>query len=79
MLFQPERAVCGCLFCVRERMAEAVYRGEVGLGKAIPGPKMKGWRNACPQCGNRNCPRYSNHTYCCTYSNKLGQEGSWFK
>lgn len=30
----------------------------------------------CPQCGNKRCPRASNHLLECTGSNEPGQEGS---
>ena len=30
----------------------------------------------CPECGNKRCPRASDHTNACTNSNEPGQEGS---
>jgi Zn finger protein HypA/HybF involved in hydrogenase expression len=30
----------------------------------------------CPNCGNKRCPRATNHTLECTNSNEPGQEGS---
>jgi len=30
----------------------------------------------CPECGNKRCPRASNHIYACTGSNEVGQAGS---
>lgn len=30
----------------------------------------------CPVCGNKRCPRASNHIYACTGSNEGGQFGS---
>lgn len=30
----------------------------------------------CPECGNKRCPRASNHIYACTGSNEVGQVGS---
>ncbi len=30
----------------------------------------------CPVCGNKRCPRASNHEYACTASNEPGQPGS---
>jgi hypothetical protein len=30
----------------------------------------------CPVCGNKRCPRASNHVYACTGSNEVGQVGS---
>ncbi|OWT55346.1 hypothetical protein CEY09_30640 [Achromobacter marplatensis] len=32
----------------------------------------------CPVCGNKRCPRASNHIYACTRSNEPGQVGSTF-
>lgn len=29
----------------------------------------------CPVCGNKRCPRASNHIYACTGSNEVGQVG----
>ena len=33
----------------------------------------------CPDCGNKRCPRATNHELQCTNSNELGQEGSRYK
>ena len=30
----------------------------------------------CPDCGNKRCPRATDHTLACTRSNASGQEGS---
>lgn len=30
----------------------------------------------CPTCGNKRCPRASDHRLACTDSNEPGQEGS---
>lgn len=30
----------------------------------------------CPTCGNKRCPRSTDHNYDCTNSNEPGQEGS---
>jgi len=30
----------------------------------------------CPLCGNKRCPKASNHRYECTGSNEPGQKGS---
>jgi hypothetical protein len=30
----------------------------------------------CPVCGNKRCPRASNHIYACTGGNEVGQLGS---
>ena len=33
----------------------------------------------CPDCGNKRCPRATNHELECSGSNKPGQEGSMYK
>ena len=33
----------------------------------------------CPTCGNKRCPKASNHKLKCTNSNKSGQKGSVYK
>ncbi len=30
----------------------------------------------CPECGNKRCPKASNHRHACTHSNEPGQHGS---
>ena len=30
----------------------------------------------CPECGNKRCPKASDHRNCCTGSNDTGQAGS---
>ena len=35
--------------------------------------------NLCPECGNKRCPKATNHDYECTDSNEPGQEGSLYK
>lgn len=30
----------------------------------------------CPECGNKRCPKATNHIHACTDSNESGQEGS---
>ena len=36
------------------------------------------WMVVCPLCGNKRCPRASNHDYACTGSNEPGQPGSLY-
>lgn len=33
----------------------------------------------CPDCGNKRCPKASDHTLACTNSNESGQPGSVYK
>jgi ribosomal protein L37AE/L43A len=44
-------------------------RGEVVFARFI----------VCPECGNKRCPRASNHVLACTGSNEVGQLGSDYK
>lgn len=30
----------------------------------------------CPRCGNKRCPKATDHKLACTYSNEPGQPGS---
>lgn len=34
--------------------------------------------NVCPDCGNKRCPRATDHNNACTGSNEPGQEGSLY-
>lgn len=33
----------------------------------------------CPTCGNKRCPKASDHNLACTNSNEPGQDGSVYK
>lgn len=33
----------------------------------------------CPECGNKRCPKASDHNNACTNSNEPGQEGSRYE
>ena len=33
----------------------------------------------CPECGNKRCPKSTDHNLACTNSNEPGQEGSRYK
>lgn len=33
----------------------------------------------CPECGNKRCPKASDHTLACTGSNESGQPGSVYQ
>ncbi len=33
----------------------------------------------CPKCGNKRCPKASDHTLACTNSNEPNQEGSIYQ
>ena len=52
---------CGCHRCVDS------------IDRATRGPA---WMIVCPTCGNKRCPRASDHDLACTGSNEPGQPGS---
>lgn len=57
---------CTCHRCIREND----LRGPGGL--PLSGTRMI----TCPQCGNKRCPKASDHRLACTESNEPGQHGS---
>ena len=61
---------CGCIKCVDARQTEALDSGD--LDAWIHGLVMI----LCPVCGNKRCPKASDHELECTGSNERGQEGS---
>lgn len=36
------------------------------------------WMFLCPECGNKRCPKSTDHTFACTGSNEPGQVGSFY-
>lgn len=57
----------GCHKCVERLFAER--RAPVTLSRML----------LCPECGNKRCPKASDHDLLCTGSNKPGQKGSVFQ
>lgn len=60
---------CECHRCIKEK----------GLGLKGPFgfmPLSSSKMILCPQCGNKRCPKASNHDLACTFSNEPGQPGS---
>jgi hypothetical protein len=55
---------CGCYDCLSQETNEHGW------------PKTTGMMVLCPICGNKRCPRATNHANRCTNSNEPGQEGS---
>ena len=53
--------------------------------KCVEGKTVNGWPASsakmilCPICGNKRCPKATDHNLECTNSNAPGQEGSIFK
>lgn len=58
---------CECHRCIREK-------GLVEDGSALPLSATK--MVLCPECGNKRCPKASDHRLLCTKSNEPGQPGS---
>jgi hypothetical protein len=58
---------CGCARCI----TEANLRND-GM------PLMISFMIVCPICGNKRCPRASDHRNECTHSNEPGQPGSHY-
>jgi hypothetical protein len=44
--------------------------------KTSPEARMFRRMILCPDCGNKRCPKASDHELACTKSNKSGQKGS---
>lgn len=61
------QADCNCHSCREERATAS-------------GDPAWHWKNAlfvtCPNCGNKRCPKATNHRHACTNSNEPGQKGS---
>jgi hypothetical protein len=57
---------CWCYECNKDQKVEGV------LGLTIPMTRMI----LCPECGNKRCPKATNHELACTNSNEPGQSGS---
>ncbi|WP_433867062.1 hypothetical protein [Ralstonia wenshanensis] len=64
MYFAPKAAPkCWCYICNKDRM-------EYGV------PYVMTHMIVCPSCGNKRCPRATDHRVACTNSNEPGQPGS---
>lgn len=55
---------CWCYDCDQERRD----KGEIG--------PLEFRMNLCPDCGNKRCPKATNHNHHCSNSNEPEQEGS---
>lgn len=61
-------SVCGCITCDARRRA------------ALPFPEcLVTHLIVCPLCGNKRCPRATDHNLACTGSNDPGQSGSVYQ
>jgi hypothetical protein len=59
-----EETKCWCFECLKD------YKAENGL------PVILSRMILCPDCGNKRCPKATNHRLACTNSNDSGQQGS---
>jgi len=57
--------LCGCRQCLRDRK-EIMYDFPMEMCRMV----------VCEYCGNKRCPRATDHRYICTQSNEPGQKGS---
>lgn len=64
MYFAPKATPkCWCYICNKDRMEDGV-------------PYVMTHMIVCPSCGNKRCPRGTDHRVACTNSNEPGQPGS---
>lgn len=84
--------VCRCGIC-GSQMGAITFDLSNGTLVKNPGP-MPSWQEydchkcagfkattymiLCPECGNKRCPKASDHDLACTNSNEPGQAGSLF-
>jgi len=54
------KSLCGCYYCTKERDVFETFSRMI----------------VCPVCGNKRCPKATDHNYECTGSNEPGQNGS---
>lgn len=67
-----QRHQCECHRCIREQKL-----GEQGAFGWLPLSSTK--MILCPVCGNKRCPKASDHALACTGSNEPGQPGSVYQ
>ena len=65
---------CECIKCVDARQTEALVLGDLDAWA-----RMVIMMSLCPVCGNKRCPKASNHELECTGSNEPGQEWSVYR
>lgn len=73
-ILKEERA-CNCHRCIEENgLTDKMVMGgeEVEVSQSIQ-------MILCPVCGNKRCPKASDHRLACTGSNEPGQEGSVYE
>ena len=70
LAFEPFVRRCDCHRCANARQADAIARGD--MDALVDDRRMR----LCPICGNKRCPKASDHDLACTGSNEPGQPGS---
>lgn len=71
------KKLCDCYECVKDVDAYPKHASDthpILLGIKIPSTKMI----LCPNCGNKRCPKATDHRLACTGSNEPGQLGSTY-
>lgn len=64
----------------QERSLLSVKEGKCHCWKCLEErDEMRTIMILCPKCGNKRCPKSSDHNLECTDSNEPGQEGSVYK
>jgi hypothetical protein len=64
---------CDCYKCTQLRIDYHLSRDDIEM--AIQEIHF----HVCPFCGNKRCPKASNHDLACTNSNEPGQPGSIYQ
>lgn len=60
---------CRCFECTKHKYRELKIGEEVYKLPIV-------FMNLCSECGNKRCPKATNHVHECTNSNEPGQKGS---
>lgn len=60
-------------------MAEEAFGGPLCCLKCYPADRIERPMFLCPMCGNKRCPKATDHELACSGSNSPGQPGSWYE
>jgi hypothetical protein len=63
---EEDEDTCTCHRCIEEKNLITPWGFPLSSGRMI----------LCPECGNKRCPKASDHRHACTNSNEPGQPGS---
>ncbi len=66
------QADCICHRCIEENQIKAPGMGDLFNLDSV-------MMILCPLCGNKRCPKASDHRLACTGSNEVGQPGSVYE